>query len=312
MNGTDLPPQLRDCVDGGTNPVTFCEIRARAAMTERQARRVPQRRRVRFAVAGTGLAAAGVAGALVATQIGGGTAAGPQRAVTVAMIRQIASTSQTAMNSGQAVLDTTTGGTSVVQDITFDGQDWNDVLNPGMPFTVIKQTPKYVSWTGESIDREVNGQSYHYPYVRYTPGKQLQPTGEWMHIVVPGGPPAETMPDLMTLLSVLSPTAGFVSDGYTTINGAQAQHLVASTPGSVSLTPLDPLIATAPDNPRLSALDVWVDSSGVVVKVQLTVTGPQATASQDVTISATFSQVGQPQSITPPPNVITVGGKGSR
>jgi hypothetical protein len=316
MNSTDLSPLIRECVDGPTNPVTFREIRARAAMAERVVRREPERRRARFAVAGAGLAAAGIAGGLAATQIGGGvTAAGTQRTVTAAVIRQIATASQTAMNSGQAEVGTTTGGTTVVQDITFDGPNWNDVLNPGMPFTILKSSPKYVSWTGESIDRVVNGQSYHYPYVRFTPGQQpLNPrsTQEWMHITAPGAAAALNMPDLKTLLSVLSPTAGFVADGYTTINGVQARHMHATTPGSVSLTPLNPLIATEPDNPGLSALDVWVDSSGVVVKVELTVAGSGAAKQgQDVTISATFSQMGQPQQITVPANVVTPPGKRS-
>ena len=68
MNTTELPAMIRECVDGGAQPVSLGEVKARAVMTERRVR--PGR----LGVAAAGVAAAGIAGALVASQV-----AGPRR-----------------------------------------------------------------------------------------------------------------------------------------------------------------------------------------------------------------------------------------
>ena len=99
MNTTDLPPLIRDGVEGGTSPITFGEIRTRAVMTEGAVRRVPARRRSRSGVAATGLAAAGIAGALVAGQAGGRTAAGTRTVLNTAMLKHLAGASRAAMTS---------------------------------------------------------------------------------------------------------------------------------------------------------------------------------------------------------------------
>jgi hypothetical protein len=150
----------------------------------------------------------------------------------------------------------------------------------------------------------VDGQAYHYPAISFKP--KPHNVAEWMHIVAPGGGQSLNIPDPRALLGVLSPSAGFVTDGYTTVNGVKLQHLRATTPSRVPVTPLDPIIQSEPDNARLSALDLWVDSSGVVLKAQVTVTGTGGTASS-VTLTVTFSEVGQPQPITAPPSSITFG-----
>jgi len=271
MNNTDLPPLIRECVDGGVNPVTFGEIKARAVMTERAARRVPVRRGARLGVAATGLAAAGIAGALVASQVGG-DAAGTQSAVTAAMIKHMASASQAAMTSGQAEIDWTSSGSSVIQDVSFDGANWNDVTNPGMPVQV-HHSGNVTSWTGENINRVMDGQAYHDPSIA-----RAQLVQGWTHIVAPGAAQSLDIPDPRTLLSVLLPAAGFVSDGYTTVNGVRLRHLRATTPGAASLTPLNPIIQSEPDNARVSALDLWVDSSDVVLEARITVTGTNTTS----------------------------------
>ena len=197
MNTTDLPPLIRECVAGGANPVTFGEIKARAVMTERTVRRVPMRRGARLGVAATGLAAAGIAGALVASQVGGGASSGTQSAVTAAMIRHMASASQAAMTSGQAEIDWTSSGSSVIQDVSFDGANWNDVMNPGMPVQV-HHSGDVTSWTGENINRVVDGHAYHYPSIAPTPhGPQL--VQGWTHIVAPGAAQSLDIPDPRTL-----------------------------------------------------------------------------------------------------------------
>jgi hypothetical protein len=304
MNTTDLPPLIRECVDGGTNPVTFGEVKARAVMTERTVRRVPGRPGARLGVALTGLAAAGLATALVAGQVSRSPAT-THSAVTAAMIRHMASASQAAMTSGQAEIDWTSSGSAVIQDVSFDGASWNDVTNPGEPVGV-HHLGRVTTWTGEHINRVVAGQAYHYPSIARTPAGPRSVPG-WTHIVAPGAAQSLDFPDPRTLLGVLSPAAGFVSDGYRTVAGARLQYLRATTPGAVSLTPLNPVIQSEPDHARVSALDLWVSSSGVVLKVQVTVTGTDATAS----VTVTFSKVGQPQAITTPtPIVTTMGGHG--
>jgi hypothetical protein len=359
MNHTDLPPLIRECVDGGGNPISLCEIKARAALTEHAVRRAPVRRGTRLGVAGAGLAAAGVAGALAASQMGGGAA---RAVLTAAVVKHMASASQAAMTSGEAGIQWTSGSSSVVQDITFDGSNWDDVLNPGQP-SHVTYSPKQITRTGESIDRVVDGQAYHYPAIVQTPsGPRFEP--RWSHIVAPGAAQQLDIPDPRSLLSVLSPSAGFVSDGSATVNEVQVQHLHATTPGGVPVSPLDPIIQSEPDNARVSALDLWVDSSGVVLKAQVTVSGtdssstltpagekaleqyakqhdltipkefqnaPMAlsrvepgvaallkqpgmvttrTSPSSVTVTVTFSKIGQPQQITVPSNPVDYPSKG--
>lgn len=269
-------------------------------MTERRVR--PGR----LGVAAAGVAAAGIAGALVASQVGG-TAARPPAVLTAAMLKQVAAASQAAMTSGQARIATATGGSTVVQQVTFDGANWNDVLNPGAPVRV-HRTAHLFSWTGESIDRVVDGQAYHYPAFAFKPAPHI--AAEWMHIIAPGAGASLNIPDPRTLLNVLSPSAGFVTDGYAIVNGVRAEHLRATTPAGVPLRPLNPLIGTEPDHPRVSALDLWVDPSDVVLKARFTVSGPEQVRDPGVTVTVTFSQIGQPQDITAPARYVTVGGKG--
>jgi|HubBroStandDraft_1064217.scaffolds.fasta_scaffold06424_5 hypothetical protein len=310
MNNTDLPSLIRECVDGGASPVTMGEIQARATMTRHTARRapaaryLPARRSARLGVAGAGLAVAGVAGALIASQVGG-TGAGANAVLTASVVKHMASASQAAMTSGQADIDWTSSGQSpVAQDISFNGADYNDVLNPGVPGKVTTGPNGATSRTGESINRLVDGQSFHWPAIaRTSQGPRF--VNEWMLINVPGAGQSLSIPDPRTLLSVLSPSAGFVADGTATVDGVTVQHLRATTPGGVSLAPLNQIIQSEPDNARISGLDVWVTSSDVALQAQITVTG----TSPGVAVTVTFSQIGQPQPITVPAHYITLGGK---
>jgi hypothetical protein len=117
----------------------------------------------------------------------------------------------------------------------------------------------------------------------------------------PGAGQPLDIPDPRTLISVLRSSAGFTAAGYSTVNGARLEHLQATTPGAVSLAPLNDIIQSEPDNAQVSALDLWIDSAGVVQKAVITVTGINGRGTpQSVTVTVTFSQVGQPQTITPP------------
>lgn len=286
MNTTDLQPLLRECVDGNAEPVSFGEIRARAELTGHAERRAPARRRTLLGTAGAGLAAAGIAGALVASQAGGGTTS---IVLTAAMLKHMATASQAAMASGQADIDWSASGLpSMRRQITFDGANWNDVV-------------------GHSISRVVDGQEFHNPaFTRTAHGMGIKPG--WMRLLTPGGAQSLNIPDPRTLLSVLSPAAGFVVDGYTTEDGVRLEHLRATTPSAVSLAPLNPLIASEPDDAQVSALDLWVDPADVVLRAQLTVRGSGAAAHEpSVTVRVTFSQIGQPQPITAPATYSTWG-----
>lgn len=313
MNTTDLPAMIRDCVDGGARPISLGEVTARAVATERGARPMPVRRAALLGATATGVAAAGIAGALVASQAGGGSAAGPRTVLTAAMLKQVANASRSAMTSGRARIVTDTGGSTLIQQVTFDGANWNDVMNPGMPIR-IHRAPHVITWTGESIDRVVDGRDYHYPAFAFKPAPHMVP--EWMRIIAPGAAASANIPDPRTLLSVLSPSAGFAADGYAIVDGVRAEHLRATTPAAVPLRPLNPLIGTEPDNPLLSALDLWVGPSDVVLKARFTVSGSGAGARattdfkhEGVTVTVTFSQIGHRQHITAPARYITVGGK---
>lgn len=372
MNTTELPAMIRECVDGGAEPISPAEARARAVITERRVRPAPVRRGTRLGVAATGLAVTGIAGTLVASQLGGATAAGSRAMLTAAMLKQVTEASQTAMTSGQARIVTATGGSVLVQQVSFDGANWNDVTDPGTP-AQIHRTPGAITRTGESISRVVGGQAYRYPAFLPTPTPHY--AAEWMQLTV-GAAKSLDVPDPRTLLSALSPSARFVSDGYTTVNGARAEILQASRPGAVPLQPLQALISTEPDNPQVSGLSLWVDSSHVVLRAEFGVTGPDtalkltpagvqavqhyikqrgitvsakllrqmlnnpamlsawagARAASDtglasllrrpgmastehvtptgVTVTVTFSQIGQPQNITAPAHYITAGSNG--
>jgi hypothetical protein len=299
MNSTDLRPAIRACVDEGAPPVTAGEIRVRAAGRPASARRVP----VRLAVAATAVAAAGAAAGLVASQSGGGPATGT--VLTAAMIRHVASASQAAMTSGTADIDWTgSGQASVAQDISFNGANWNDVINPGQPGHVTG-TGDNISRTGESVDRVVDGQLYHWPAIEMT-AQGPEFTSGWMRL--PGAGAGLDIPDPRTLLGVLSPAAGFVTAGTSTVNGVTVTRLRATTPGAVPVTPLNVIIGGEPDHATMSSVDLWVDANDVVQKAQVTLTGTDGKgAPQSVTVTVTFSQIGQLQPITAPSSYITFG-----
>jgi hypothetical protein len=368
MNTTDFPSQIRECVDEGTRPVTLGEIRARAVLTQPAVLRVPGRRRTRVVMAATGVAAAGIAGALVASQAGGGTPAGTRTVLTATVLRHVAGASRAAMTSGRADIHWASGGTTVIQHIAFDDANWADTIAPREASQVRSSSSPglhVLTWAGPTIEKVVDGQDYHYPAFAWKPKPHL--VAGWMHIIAPGAGASLNIPDPRTLLSVLSPSAGFVTDGYATVNGVRVERLRATTPGAVPVAPLDPIIQSEPSDPRFSALNLWIDPSDVVLKAEFTVTGSDTIAKltpagvraaeryirahgikvygqlhlqaaykalikaqpglawrlrqpgmvgavhvQDpgVTVTVTFSQIGQPQPITAPASYTTVGGKG--
>jgi hypothetical protein len=170
------------------------------------------------------------------------------------------------------------------------------------------RTAHATAWTGESINRVVNGQTYHWPAIVTTP-KGPEVTSGWQRLPGAGGGGLD-IPDPRNLLGVLSPSAGFVTAGTSTVNGVTVTHMRAATPGAVPITPLNNIIQSEPDNARISAIDLWVDSSDVVQKAEVTVSGTDGKgAPQSATVTVTFSQIGQLQPITAPSSYITFGAK---
>lgn len=109
------------------SPVTASEIKAKNLHIRTAVVRLPKPRPTLLGAAVTGVTAAGIAVALVASQ--GGTAA-PGAVLTAAALKQIADASAAAMTSGQADIDWSGSGSpsDVRQQISFDGANWNDVL----------------------------------------------------------------------------------------------------------------------------------------------------------------------------------------
>lgn len=198
--------------------------------------------------------------------------------------------SQVAMaNAGHAFLSYSDliGGTpdgSGTLDLTFSGDNYNSVSRqPGAkPF----------------ISRVVDGQLY--TYGDPPPGQPLQ----WYHSVSEHGS-GQTMPDPRKLLASLAPSAGFESLGWQVINGVRLQHLRATNVKGLSTAVLT---LNTGYNP-VSALDVWVDASGVIRQLAVTCTG--RTQPSDVeTISIKFLDIGKPESVTAPAhyaNMVTYG-----
>jgi hypothetical protein len=292
MSTTDLPRMIRECVDNGVTPATCREIRARAELTRRTVRTTPAPRRTRVAMtatglAATGLAAAGIAGAVIAGQSGSGAAPGTRTVLTAAVLRHMASASQAAMTSGRADIHWTSGGSTVDQQIAFDGGNWQDTSTPSgsgrVPAAVepVRGAPgsklRVLTWRGATVEKTVDGKDYHYPAFAWKPRPHI--VAGWMRIIAPGAGAPLDIPDPRTLLRLLSPAGGFVNDGYSTVDGVRLRHLRATTPGAVPAAPLNAIIQSEPSSPRLSALDLWVNQSGVVVRADLTVSG-QGTATE--------------------------------
>lgn len=231
----------------------------------------PARLMPRTAVlAGTGLTAAAgaVAVAVLATSAGGaaapGTASGHGRThapvlVAAAMVRQMASTSQSAMAlSGRAMISYRNSQAGKLldagtDDITYSGKNWNDSI--GQSFPAANGQP---ASTQVAINRIVGKQSYL--YIKGRTNKM-----EWYRDTNPNGHPSFTIPDPRTVFSVLEPSARFEFAGYQVINGLRLEHLRATSLGHLrglsSLPDLQP--------GRVTALDVWVDTHSVVHRLTL-------------------------------------------
>jgi hypothetical protein len=226
--------------------------------------------------------------------------------LTAAALKHVASASRAAMTSGRADILWTSGPFRTDKYIMFDGANSDEVLTASvLPGSAPHGRTLWPVWNGSTIRRLVDGKVYMYPAWVAPPKLHFKP--EWARVPFRDvNSRGLEIPDPRSLLGVLSPSAGFVSDGYTTVDGVRLRHLRATKPGAVPLASFGQILVEAPPDPGMSALDLWVDPSDVVVKVKVTVTGAKFDGRpQSGTATVTFSQIGQPQDITAPAHYIT-------
>jgi hypothetical protein len=303
---TDLGNQIRELIDRGTSPVSLQEISQRHAPA---ARREAGRRRTLIIAGACGVAAAGCAAGLVVAFAGPGAPArsvaqasssvGPSPSpsaghsrqgsafLTAATVRQVASASRSALaNSGVERISyrsvkngaVNTLGTDTV---TYSGRDYNYEVDQTVP-----------AFPG-GVARVVNGQFY----------LKGGPSSPWLHQL--GENTSPSFPEATTLVRLLSPAANFLNAGTDVIGGLRLTHLRATRltglPDVPTLARYANLTAEAKSGVvapgTLTALDVWVDSRGVVHQMKIRLDG----ADGQTALTVTFIHSGQPQSITAPP-----------
>jgi hypothetical protein len=128
------------------------------------------------------------------------------------------------------------------------------------------------------------------------------PTQPWLHEL--GEDTSPHFPEAATLLRLPSPAADFQDAGTDVIGGTRLTRLHATR---LSGLPEDPTLArcanltaclesaTVPPG-SLTALDVWVDSHDVERQMTIHLRGSDG----QTTLTVTFTDSGQPQSITAP------------
>jgi hypothetical protein len=266
----DLHDQLHTMMERGIQPVSAGEAARRqhtgrpafASLALRRWRRYPQ-----IAMVAAGAAACACAVALAATQLGQpartAAAARPRHqaapaVLTAAMVRHLASVSHLALaHSGEAVIRSRQSLQGVLQQsgtdaITFDGSNWNDSFSQ-----TFAAAAGQAASTQTAINRVVHGQAYDY----FTAADGLA----WYHDTGPNAVSSMNIPDPRKMLDELAPAAGFVRAGTTTIGGVAVEDLRATHPAALQGIQV-------PDqwnDGTLTALDVWVDSGGVVRQLSL-------------------------------------------
>ncbi len=265
---TDLKDQINILMERGIQPVSAQEVARRqpAGPATFPAKRTRRWRPAPWLTAATaGAAAVACAVALAASQAGGTgkpAAVRPHAAapdlLTAAFVQHLASASRLALaHSGQAVIRSrqTLAGTlqqSSTDRITFDGANWNDSFSERIPTGSGTATT-----TQSAINRVVNGQAYDY----FVAADGLA----WYHDTGPNAVNSMHIPDPRKLLNELAPGAGFRKAGETTIGGVRVEHLTATVLSGLPAIRLPNLWGQG----TLSALDVWIDSGGVVRQMSM-------------------------------------------
>jgi hypothetical protein len=288
----DLGNQIRELIDRGVRPVSLQEVRQRQAPV---GRREARRRRILITVAASSVAAAGCAAGLAAVFASPrAPAASPARVsrhrsafLTTATVRQVASASRSALASSgkeQISYRSVKNGTVTIagtDTVTYSGSNYN--------YAVHQTVPAFP----DGVVRVVHGQYYI----------GVGPRLAWLHQL--GENTSPQFPEAATLVRLLSPAANFQDAGTDVIGGTRLTHLHATRlsglPEDQTLARYANFIAyaksaTVPPG-TLTALDVWIDSRDVVHQINIQLLGGDG----QTTLTVTFTDFGQPQSITAPP-----------
>lgn len=313
---TDLAGQIGELVERGAAPVSPGEARARVAGSAARPR--TGRRRMAIGGVAAGIAAAGcAAGLLIATANPGapthpaavvhpgavvhpsGTGhpggAGQPAILTAAMVQHVAAASQAALaSSGREQLSYQNRKNGVVDGhgndvITFSGANFNWVMDDLIPPST---SPNLPAAEAASTLRVVNGETY-------IQVRGASPKSPWMRTAKWHA--TEYFPAPKTALQLLSPKAKFKDLGWQVIGGVRLEHLqatqLAGLPGSLTFA------GYRQPGESLSALDLWVDASGVLHQMQLEL----KSSDSSTTMTVAFSQFGQPETITAPAQWIQSG-----
>jgi hypothetical protein len=307
---SDLGRQIGELMERGARPVSFEEVSERSVAAESAAR--PRARRRRMAIGGVaaGIAAAGCAAALLIATASPGAPAHPAVAarpgaavhpggspviLTTAMVRRVAAASRSAMaSSGREQVTYQNRKNGVVDGhgndvITFSGGNFNWVMDDLIPPSA---SPDLPATEAASILRLVNG-------VTYLQVEGASPKSPWMRTLKWHA--TEYFPVPRTALQLLSPQAKFQDVGWQVIGGVRLEHLRATQlsglPGSLTFA------GYRQPGEALSALNLWVDASGVLHQMQLALTSSDSST----TMTVAFSQFGQPETITAPAHWIQSG-----
>jgi hypothetical protein len=260
---TDLKDQIHTLMETGIHPVSVRDIarRDRAQPSPFHSRTaLPSRRLTIGAIA---LAAAGCAAGLIATQLADGqsppTFTHRPAVLAAAYVRHLAAASRLALaQSGQAVLTTTLTQSGQLQQIstdhlTFSGANWND------SFTYTAAVNGTMLAPESAVNRVVDGQAYDY----FVAADGLA----WYHVTGPDAVSSLNIPDPRALLTELEPAADFVRVGPAVVDGVQVEHLRATELAGLAAIALPSVQAGG----QVIALDVWVDSAGVVRQLSVSV-----------------------------------------
>ena len=304
----DLGRQIGELIERGAQPVSFGEVSERSVAAGSAARRKTGRRRAAIGGVTAGIAVAGCAAALLIAPSHPGAPVHPGAAVhpgrpspgspailTAAMVQRVAAASQSALASSgreQITFQNRKNGTLDGHGndvITFSGSNYNWAMNDMVPPSASLRVP---ATQVASIVRVVNGVAYIQPDL-------AAPKSPWLRASTWRA--TEYFPVPRTALQLLSPRARFQDVGWQVIGGVRLEHLqatqVSGLPGSLTFA------GYRQPGEALSALNLWVDASGVVHQMQLELKSIDSAT----TMTVAFSQFGQPETITAPAHWIRSG-----
>jgi hypothetical protein len=304
----DLGSQIGELIERGARPVSFGEVSERSVAAGSAVRRKTGRRRAAIGGVTAGIAVAGCAAALLIVPAHPGAPAHPGTPVhpgrpspgspailTAATVQHLAAASQSALaTSGREQITFQNRKNGTVDGhgndiITFSGSNYNWDMDDVLPPSASLHLP---TTKDASIVRVVNGVAYIQPDLTAPKSPWLR-ASKWRA--------SAYFPVPRTALQLLSPRARFKDVGWQVIGGVRLKHLratqVSGLPGNLTFA------GYRQPGESLSALDLWVDASGVVHQMQLELKSSNSVT----TMTVAFSEFGQPETITAPAHWIQSG-----